>query len=70
MYMSVILYGAKIYIIDAKTEMFLFFVTLNTNLYIAIPDSNVIANINSLMQFTKDKLNILNIKGTYAVNGL
>ena len=56
--------------IDAKTEIFLFFVTLNTNLYIAIPESSVITNMNSLMQFTNDKLNILNIKGAYAVGGL
>ena len=70
MYMSVILYGASIYRIDDNSETFLFLVTFIINVYIVIPDNNVTANINIFKQFVNVKLNILNINGAYAVNGL
>ena len=70
MYISVILYGANTYKIDDNSEVFLFLVTFIINVYIAIPDSNVTTNINIFKQFVNVKLNILNINGAYAVNGL
>ena len=69
-YMSVILYGASTYKIDDNNETFLFFVTFIINLYMAIPDSKVTTNINIFKQLVNVKLNILNISGAYAVNGL
>ena len=69
-YISVILYGTNTYNIADKVAILLFFVTLATNLYIAMPESIVITNINIFRQFTNEKLNILNIKGAYAVRGL
>ncbi len=44
---------------------FLFFVILNANLYIVIPDSKTITNMHNFRQFTCEKLNILNMIQTY-----
>lgn len=58
------------YSIAASVESISFFVTFFVKQYIDIPDKNTAKNINSFIQFVKDKPIILNINGTYAVTGL
>ena len=53
----------------ANVANFLFFVILNANLYIVIPDSETITNMHNFRQFTYEKLNILNTTDIYAVSG-
>ena len=54
----------------ANTAIFLFLVTFNINLYIAIPDIITVKNSKIFREFTYVKLNILKSNGKYAVNGL
>ena len=69
-YISVILYGASIYKHAASVAILQLFVILSVNLYMLIPEASAITNINIFKQFSNVKLNILNINGKYAVNGL
>ena len=69
-YISVTLYGASIYNIAAIVAILSFFVTFFVNLYIAKPDKYTTTAMNIFIQFVNDRLNILNISGAYAVNGL
>jgi hypothetical protein len=69
-YISVNLYGAKIYIIPANIAILLFFVNFLVNKYIKYPDKKTLANINNFIHVVKDAPINLNISGKNAVNGL
>lgn len=69
-YMSVNLYGAKIYKIPAIIAILLFLVIFFTHKYMKYPDKKTTKNINNLMHAVKLNPNILNISGKNAVSGL
>lgn len=60
----------QVYIILPQSLQYYRFVTFFVNLYIAKPDKYTTTAMNIFIQFVNDRLNILNISGAYAVNGL
>ena len=70
MYMSVNLYGAKMYMILASKPAGLLLVTFLTNEYIAIPERKLHNTINSFNISSNELVKMLKISGMYAVNGL
>jgi hypothetical protein len=69
-YISVNLYGAKIYIMPDNIAILLFFVTFLVNKYIKYPDRKTLTNMNNFIHVVNDAPINLNINGKKAVNGL
>lgn len=69
-YISVSLYGAKIYTIAESIAILVFLVIFLAHIYMKYPDKNTFANINNLIHTVKEAPISLKINGKKAVNGL